>query len=172
LLSKLYFLSVVNMGFETDRLKKQITFIEELLCVICHNLVDNPVQHAECETLFCKDCIEDWLTRDNTCPVDRKNLTPRMLRPPSRLARKMLEGLEVRCDFLSRGCTNYETFEKIKEHEESCMFNPKWENEYTVHLKEKLTQKDKELVDLKEQLAQKDREVEILKMKYERRVRW
>jgi len=177
LLSKLYFLSVVNMGFETDRLKKQITFIEELLCVICHNLVDNPVQHAECETLFCKDCIEDWLTRDNTCPVDRKNLTTEMLRPPPRISRKMLESLEIRCDFLSRGCTNYETYENIKEHEESCIFNPKWENDYTAHLKEKLdqqqveglslrtelTQKNKELVDLKEQLAQKDMEVVNMK---------
>jgi len=137
---------------DTDRLKKALEF-EELLCIICHNLVDNPVHHIELWMGF-KACIEDWLTRDNSCPVDRKNLTPELLRPPPRIVRSVLARIEIRCSFLSRGCNNCEKYEVIKEHEEDCTFNPKWENKYVVYLKEKLAEKDWEVLELKAQLNQ------------------
>src|SRR5689334_20165991 len=42
-------------------------------CCICHLLLEDPVQCKDGH-LFCRKCIEQWLSNNKTCPVDRATL--------------------------------------------------------------------------------------------------
>ena len=42
--------------------------IAELICPICHNVVENPVQTPS-EHLFCEDELLEWLVQSTICPV-------------------------------------------------------------------------------------------------------
>ena len=42
--------------------------IPELICPICHNVVENAVQTPS-EHLFCEDELLEWLVQSNLCPV-------------------------------------------------------------------------------------------------------
>ena len=43
-------------------------------CGICQNIVFEPKECTQCETLFCKLCINKWVSnKDNTsCPAEKK----------------------------------------------------------------------------------------------------
>jgi len=144
------FSNTVNMGFETNRLKDGpntiIGFtILELLCFVCKNVLDTPQQHVDCETMFCEQCIPRCF-----CPACKNVFYGK---PAPRLARRLLERLEIRCKFASRGCESYIMLDNIKTHEEDCTFNTKWENKYVVYLKNLMAQRDEAL---KKALLQKD----------------
>ena len=57
------------MGFDVVRFESPVD--EELLCAICKGVFQDPVM-AHCEHVFCSSCIEEWLKRQDTCPIDRK----------------------------------------------------------------------------------------------------
>ena len=40
---------------------------DDLKCVICLDVVQDPLQHEQCGKLFCKECIER-LGKDKPCP--------------------------------------------------------------------------------------------------------
>ena len=44
---------------------------DDLLCVICLEVAEEPWQHADCGRLFCKKCL-DKLGKDKPCPNCRK----------------------------------------------------------------------------------------------------
>ena len=68
---------------------------EELICCICHEVLLMPMVCREGHT-FCEACIESWLERNNTCPMDRKNLEKTDL-TPVRIVANMIDKMEVRC---------------------------------------------------------------------------
>ena len=45
-----------------------------LICPICLNAFIDPVQDAD-DHIFCRKCIETWIIKNFTCPIDRKRLT-------------------------------------------------------------------------------------------------
>ena len=59
----------------------------------------------QCEHAFCSGCIQEWLTRQPSCPVDRNNITPNQLKPVPRITRNLLSRLYISCDNASFGCT-------------------------------------------------------------------
>lgn len=42
---------------------------EMLNCLICSNLLSDPLKCETCQNRFCKNCIEKWLERNNKCPM-------------------------------------------------------------------------------------------------------
>lgn len=50
----------------------------------------NIPQAVMCEHAFCRGCINEWLTRQPTCPVDRNALTTANLRAVPRILRNLL----------------------------------------------------------------------------------
>jgi len=38
---------------------------EELMCSICNGLLYDPISCSNCETCFCKHCIENWILKNN-----------------------------------------------------------------------------------------------------------
>ena len=43
-------------------------------CYICFEYYRNPIILRECQHVFCQHCIEEWLDKENTCPVCRQTV--------------------------------------------------------------------------------------------------
>lgn len=97
-----------------------------LLCNLCHGILLDPVYRPSCAHSYCRDCIIDWLTRqgNNYCPVDRQPLTLNYLMEVPVHVKNILNDLKVKCQFYREGCTKEIRLKDIKEHQDSCLFNP------------------------------------------------
>ena len=98
----------------------------ELICPICTQVLDNPVQTAD-DHLFCEDELLEWMSRSNepTCPVSNKKLDPDAIRKPSRIILNMLAELERYCPNRCDGCEWRGESEHLAKHMKECMFRNK-----------------------------------------------
>nr|XP_022326008.1 E3 ubiquitin-protein ligase NRDP1-like isoform X2 [Crassostrea virginica]XP_022326009.1 E3 ubiquitin-protein ligase NRDP1-like isoform X2 [Crassostrea virginica] len=106
------------MGYEINRFRQEVN--KEFICPICQGVLENPQQVSECEHAFCKACIDEWLKRQPTCPVDRKRISPKDLKPVPRILTNLLSNLEIACDNANYGCTTVVKLEKLPEHLREC----------------------------------------------------
>ena len=110
------------MGWDITRFpdKDQIEREGDFICSICTNVLEDPLQ-TPCGHVFCKTCIRTWLdTGNNNCPIDRELLTLDLLKPESRITRRRLNRLSIRCKNYSTGCplmSLLEDMPKLMEHE-------------------------------------------------------
>jgi len=111
------------MGYDVARFQGDVD--EELLCPICSGVLDEPLQAPQCEHAFCTECINQWLTRQPTCPVDRNPITFNQLKPVPRILRNLLSRLVINCDNASFGCTQAIKLDVLSIHLLECEYNPK-----------------------------------------------
>lgn len=111
------------MGFELNRFQGEVD--EELVCPICSEVLEDPIQAPVCEHTFCKTCITEWISRQPTCPVDRQILTSPQLRQVPRIIRNLLSRLCLTCDNAQYGCTRVLKLDALPAHLEECEHNPK-----------------------------------------------
>lgn len=76
---------------------------QHLICVICEGMYTEP-QQCSSEHYFCRSCITNWITRSQTCPIDRSRLTIDDLRPAPRILSDMIQSLQIRCRYHLFGC--------------------------------------------------------------------
>lgn len=94
--------------------------------VIFHgNQILTSFQAPQCEHAFCGACIQEWLTRQPTCPVDRNPITPNQLKPVPRILRNLLSRLQIACDNATYGCTAVVKLDMLSAHIQECEHNPK-----------------------------------------------
>lgn len=98
---------------------------EELICPICSSVLEEPLQVISCEHAFCSACIQEWLSRQPTCPVDRNPITTANLRSVPRILRNLLARLSISCDNQPYGCQQVLKLDALHSHLEECEFNPK-----------------------------------------------
>lgn len=108
------------MCFDTNMCVSSVT--EHLICPICLNIFcfDSVVDN-EGHT-FCKKCIIEWLSRNPSCPQDRKPMKPQDLRTIPYPLIDIIKDLKFRCIYLRHGCTEEIKLENIKTHEENCKY--------------------------------------------------
>ncbi|XP_048776205.1 E3 ubiquitin-protein ligase NRDP1-like [Ostrea edulis] len=111
------------MGYELNRFQGDVD--EELICPICSGVLEEPLQAPQCEHAFCAACIQEWLTRQPTCPVDRNPITPNQLKPVPRILRNLLSRLQIACDNATYGCTVVVKLDMLSAHIQECEHNPK-----------------------------------------------
>ena len=100
-------------------------YFDHITCSICLEVLQEPVQCVNNEHYFCKKCISKHLTRSQTCPTCRDELTTDTLRPVSRVVRDLLQQLQYsRCMYASRGCKSAVKHEDLLSHHEECGFAP------------------------------------------------
>ena len=108
------------MGWDIKRFVDKEDVIEDLKCSICTEVLEKPVQ-TPCDHLFCDECIKQWLHQgQQTCPVDREQLTPDALKPASRITRQLLDKLHIHCKHYAEGCclmSKLENMPQLIEHE-------------------------------------------------------
>lgn len=73
-----------------------------------------------CEHSFCKNCINEWLDQQRSCPVDRQSVTSSELKPVPRILKNFLSRLLITCDFADLGCTVVVKLELLETHEKEC----------------------------------------------------
>ena len=97
----------------------QILIIEDLVkCSICLEILCKPYECEVCGSLFCEDCINEWLKINVSCPLKCDNFKMIRARPNTR---KMLNLIKMRC--INYPECNYTCeYWEIFEHEKSCPF--------------------------------------------------
>ena len=116
------------MGFEINRFLNKDSIIDCLICTICTDVIEDPVE-TPCNHIFCRQCITQWFQDGkNSCPVDRHLLTATGLKTPNRITIQLLNNLVIRCNNFSEGCSLMSKLENISnlvKHENAgCNFAP------------------------------------------------
>lgn len=94
---------------------------DDLLCLICHDVLKDPTMLNSCDHVFCKVCIDNWRrTGKNTCPADRTQISGTKKAP--RLYKTLLDRLQMRCAF--SGCVTIFKLEEFEAHVKECGHNP------------------------------------------------
>jgi hypothetical protein len=70
-------------------------FLELTKCRICLQVSLTPVTCKTCETVFCKECIENWKKKSNTCPMRCQNFE---VKEESRLVKNILSKFYFQCE--------------------------------------------------------------------------
>jgi hypothetical protein len=100
-------------------------YFDNFTCIICLEVLQEPVQCVKNEHYFCKKCITKHLKRSQTCHLYQDNLTLETLRPIPRAVANILEQFQsARCRYVSRGCTSAVRREALLSHQEECGFAP------------------------------------------------
>ena len=98
--------------------------LDELICGICHGVLNDPVATECCQQSYCSVCINQWLVRQNTCPNDRKTLTEDSLKPVPISFRNLIETIKTKCNYSSEGCPVEVPIGELDQHILECDFGP------------------------------------------------
>ena len=71
-------------------------FNEDLKCVLCLDIVEEPEKCKACEHFFCAKCIGDWTKEHKDCPSCRANFKKGQT---ERIVRNMLNDLVFKCKY-------------------------------------------------------------------------
>lgn len=128
-----------NVHMDVDEAGKVTVFLfanppsQELRCMICLELFKDPVITPFGHS-FCRDCISRHLSNSGRCPVTRRPLATKDLRP-NLMANTLVDELEVHCTYGCQfgdngweldedGCTETTTFGLRKAHQKVCEHRP------------------------------------------------
>jgi hypothetical protein len=71
-----------------------------LECAICQEVFTSATEATCCGQIFCKDCIERWVSERGSCPMCRENIGFSLL-VSSRHAQRMANEMKVNCPYCS-----------------------------------------------------------------------
>lgn len=91
-------------------------------CPLCHNVLCDPVQRPNCNHVYCKKCIGDYLKSHSSCPLDDSPLTVNYLSNISDSFKCKLNSIELKCKYSSNGCTRWIKYVNLHDHESICLF--------------------------------------------------
>ena len=109
-------------GYEDKRFQTLVD--ESLHCVICTEVLRDPVQCRMNEHHFCRNCIIEHLKHSQNCPTCKDPLTVETLVKPQRFLTNTLSKLKISCENSERGCRAVVELGSLNTHVASCEFNP------------------------------------------------
>ena len=109
-------------GYDEERFVTTIN--RNFLCLICFNVLKDPVLCPRNQHCFCRGCITKHLEDSPRCPTCADELTEETLTVPSRMVRGYLNELNIRCVYHDRGCQEIVQLQHLDQHEHSCGFTP------------------------------------------------
>ena len=107
-----------------DEKRFVITISRNFLCLICFNVLKNPVLCPKNQHCFCRGCITKHLENSRRCPTCADELTEETLTEPPRMVKDYLNELNIRCVNHDRGCEEIVQLQHLDQHEDSCGFTP------------------------------------------------
>ena len=115
-------------GFDKCKIENissdEMKLLDEFECSICLGILNEPMSTQCCRTLYCLQCIHQWLAVNTCCPVDRKPLKIQQLCKPNLLVTNILSKFEISCDFSKNGCNQKLKLSNAKRHISVCSYNP------------------------------------------------
>ena len=113
---------VMATGYEDHRFETKVD--ENLHCIICTEVLKDPVQCRRNEHHFCRNCIIKHLKNFPKCPTCNDPLTVETLARPQRFLANTLSCLKISCDNSERGCRKVVELGSLATHVASCGFSP------------------------------------------------
>ena len=109
-------------GYDEDRFTTTVN--RNFLCLICFNVLRDPVLCPGNQHCFCRACITRHLERSQRCPTCADKLTVDTLIKPNRMVKDYLNELNVHCIYINRGCQEIVQLQHLDRHEARCGFIP------------------------------------------------
>ncbi|CAB4004906.1 E3 ubiquitin- ligase NRDP1-like [Paramuricea clavata] len=111
------------LGYDDERFESIVN--QNFHCLICYNVLKDPVMCRRNEHYFCRGCITEHLRRNShTCPTCADELSVETLQDVPRIVKNYLKELSIRCDHYDRGCRELVQLQNLKRHVAECGFTP------------------------------------------------
>ena len=109
-------------GYDEERFVTTIN--RNFLCLICFNVLKDPVLCPNNHHCFCRGCITKHLENSQRCPTCADELTEESLAEPHRMVKDYLNESKIHCFNHDRGCEEIVQLQHLDQHEDSCGFTP------------------------------------------------
>ncbi len=109
-------------GYDEERFVT--TLNRNFICLICFNVLKDPVLCPRNQHCFCRGCITKHLENATRCPTCADELTVETLIEAPRMIKDILNELNIRCVYNERGCHEILQLQHLERHEASCGFTP------------------------------------------------
>ena len=109
-------------GYDEERFVTTIN--RNFLCLICFNVLKDPVLCPKNHHCFCRGCITKHLENSRRCPTCADELTEETLTEPPRMVKDYLNESKIRCVYHDRGCEEIIQLQHLHQHEDLCGFTP------------------------------------------------
>ena len=109
-------------GYDEERFLTTVS--RNFLCLICFNVLKDPVLCPRNQHCFCRTCITKHLENSRRCPTCADELTVETLAEPNRMVKDYLNELKIHCVYNNRGCHEIVQLEHLDNHEATCGFTP------------------------------------------------
>ena len=109
-------------GYDEERFVTTIN--RNFLCLICFNVLKDPVLCPKNHHCFCRGCITKHLENSQRCPTCADELTEDTLTEPPRMVKDYLNESKIRCVYHDRGCEEIVQLQHLDQHEDSCGYTP------------------------------------------------
>ena len=112
-----------QLGYDDERFESIVD--QHFHCLICYNVLKDPVMCRRNQHYFCRGCITEHLRRNShTCPTCADELTVEKLTDAPRIVMDYLNGQKIRCDYEDRGCRELVQLQNLNRHVAECGFSP------------------------------------------------
>ena len=112
-----------TFGYDDERFDTIID--RHFHCLICYNVLKDPVMCRRNQHYFCRGCITEHLRRNShTCPTCADELTVDTLTNVPRIVTDYLDERRIRCDYEDRGCRELVQLQNLNRHVAECGFSP------------------------------------------------
>ena len=112
-----------QLGYDDERFESIVD--QHFHCLICYNVLKDPVMCRRNQHYFCRGCITEHLRRNShTCPTCADELTVETLTNVPRIVTDYLNGRKIRCDYEDRGCRELVQLQNLNRHVAECGFSP------------------------------------------------
>ena len=100
-------------------------YAEVYQCSICQRVPtpENAAHHEKCGAVYCKKCLETWLTKEHSCPKCRGTIVISMLKDHNMLAYQLHQRLELKCPAGDR-CPWKGCISALSAHRADCDYLP------------------------------------------------
>ena len=114
-----------NYAFGYDDERFDTIIDRHFHCLICFNVLTDPVMCRRNQHYFCRGCITEHLRRNShTCPTCADELTLDTLTNVPRIVTDYLDERKIRCDYEDRGCRELVQLQNLRRHVAECGFSP------------------------------------------------
>ena len=114
------FMASYIQGYDEERFVNTVN--RNFICLICFNVLKDPVLCPRNQHCFCRGCITKHLENAKRCPTCADELTAETLIEAPRMVKDMLNELNIRCVYSERGCQEILQLQHLERHEATCGF--------------------------------------------------
>ena len=111
------------LGYDDERFESIVD--QNFHCLICYNVLKDPVMCRRNGHCFCRGCITEHLRRNaHRCPMCSDELNVETLAEVPRIVKNYLNERKISCDHYERGCRELVQLQNLQRHVAECGFSP------------------------------------------------